>query len=425
MLAQCIFCLTALTLAQGAESDPEKLYTVIRAGDPAGLKTLLDRGSDANAKDSREISPLMYAAEVGSAAEMRVLLEHHADVNAQNAFGSTALMWSVSDVQKVRLLLDHGADVNLVAKTGNTALLIALARPNPEAARLLMAKGADTAAVNKRGVTALLAATDGNDTATIRVLVEAGADVNQADILGNTPLMNAAGNGNLSAVKLLLARGAKVNAVAPASTAKINNRPLVFGGFTPLILAATYGPPEVVRTLLDAGADVNAAEARGMTPLMLSLTTDRLNPEITKILLEHNADTKMKSLEGETALDWACKYGVPNTIEALGGKPRSAPESPASASQAPGAVPDLRIAIERSTGLLAKTSAEFFVQGACYACHAHTPAHIAAAVARANGIHVDEAAASERQKQMTSGLLSRGPTLTMEGAAFDTAFYTL
>jgi hypothetical protein len=31
--------------------------------------------------------------------------------------------------------------------------------------------------------------------------------------------------------------------------------------------------------LLDAGADVNAAEARGMAPQMLALTSDRLDPE--------------------------------------------------------------------------------------------------------------------------------------------------
>ena len=51
----------------------------------------------------------MYAAEIGSVDAMRVLIDRGADVNAQNAFGSTALMWSVSDPAKVRLLLDHGA----------------------------------------------------------------------------------------------------------------------------------------------------------------------------------------------------------------------------------------------------------------------------------------------------------------------------
>jgi len=410
--------------APAAGSDSEKLYAAIRAGDLSGLKALLDEGVSPNARDSREITPLMYAAETGSVAEMGILLGHNADVNAQNAFGATALMWSASDVQKVRLLLEHGADVNLAAKSGKTALLIALSRPSPEVARLLLARGADAAAEDKKGLTALLAAVRGNDTATIRMLVEAGADVNKADaqpFASSTPLMAAAANGNLAAVKLLLAKGAKVNAVSPRPTQEINHRSVVFGGLTPLLLAATYGPPEVVKALLDAGADVNASEARGMTPLILALTTDRLNPETVKTLLEHGADARVRSLAGETALDWARKYGDASAIEALGGKSR--PPVAAVPDRAP--LPDPRVAVERSVGTLEKTSAEFFVQGACYACHAQSAAHFAAGAARAKGIRIDEHAASERQKQMTFTFASAGPSLMEGRGGGDTALYIL
>jgi len=233
--------------------------------------------------------------------------------------------------------------------------------------------------------------------------------------------MAAAANGNLAAVKLLLAKGAKVNAVSPRQTQEINHRPTVFGGFTPLLMAATYGPPAVVKALLDAGADVNAAEARGMTPLMLALTTDRLNPETVKTLLEHGADARVKSLAGETALDWARKYGAASAIEALGGKPK--PQ--VAAVPEPATMPDLRIAVERSVGLLEKTSAEFFVQGACFACHAQTAAHFAAGAARAKGIRIDEHAASERQKQITFTFASAGPSLMEGRGAGDTALYIM
>ena len=175
------------------------------------------------------------------------------------------------------------------------------------------------------------------------MLVDAGADVNRADaqpFASFTPLMRAAANGNLTAVKLLLSKGAKVNAVSPPQTQKINGRPLVSGGLTPLLLAATYGPPEVVKALLDAGADVNAAEARGMTPLMLALTTDRLNPETVKILLEHGADASVKSLAGETALDWARKYAVVSVIEVLGGEQRPKQNSPPEAIAAASVIPN-------------------------------------------------------------------------------------
>jgi ankyrin repeat protein len=417
-----VLLLVTVALAQGAGSDSEKLYDAIRAGDLSGLGALLDGGISPDVRDSREITPLMYAAETGSVAEMRMLIDHHAAVNAQNAFGATALMWSVSDIQKVRLLLEHGADVNIAAKSGTTALLIALGQHSPEVARLLIEKGADQAAVDKNGFTALLAAVRGNDMATIRLLVEAGADVNQMDrqpFLSYTPLMGAAASGNLAAVKLLLAKGAKVNTVSPQHTQKINNRSVVTGEMTALLLAATYGPPEIVKALLDAGAEVNVAEARGMTPLMLALTTDRLHPETVTMLLEQGADPRTKSMAGETALDWARKYGVVSVIESLGGKPAGR----MAAVPAPSTLPDPRVAVERSVGLLEKTSAEFFVEGACYACHAQSAASIAAGAARTKGIPIDEHAASERLKQTTFTLASAGPSLMEGRGAGDTGRY--
>ncbi len=71
------------------------------------------------------LTPLMYAAVVGSADAMRVLIDAGADVNAKNAFGSTALMWSVTDFKKVKMLVEHGANVNAASKAGRTALLLA------------------------------------------------------------------------------------------------------------------------------------------------------------------------------------------------------------------------------------------------------------------------------------------------------------
>ena len=45
-----------------------------------------------NLKDGRGITPLMQAAVVGSREAMKLLIDRGADVNAKNAFDSTALM---------------------------------------------------------------------------------------------------------------------------------------------------------------------------------------------------------------------------------------------------------------------------------------------------------------------------------------------
>ena len=196
--------LATIAIAAMAQ-DPEKFYSAIRENNLTQLKALLGQKSDAAVADSRGITPLMYAAEIGSLDAMRLLIDRGADVNAQNAFGSTALMWSVSDPAKVRLLLDHGAQVNTAAKSGRTALIIAaFTNPSAEVVRLLLAKGAKVDVMDQRHVTPLNAATFGNDTATVRLLLDAGADIDTPDtFIGLTPLMNAAGNRNVEAVKLL------------------------------------------------------------------------------------------------------------------------------------------------------------------------------------------------------------------------------
>src|SRR5678816_4390294 len=115
-------CLVA-GAAWGADADPsDAFYAAIRGNDLSKLQAILAGGASANHKDARGLTPLMYAAAVGSADAMKILIEKGADVNAKNAFDSTALMWSVTDINKVRMLLDRGADVNTVSTVSYTHL---------------------------------------------------------------------------------------------------------------------------------------------------------------------------------------------------------------------------------------------------------------------------------------------------------------
>src|SRR5262245_29674340 len=124
-LHQCVVALLGCVVAGYGATQADEFYAALRADDLSHLETLLKQGANPNLADERGLTPLMYAATVGSPAGMRILIEKGADVNAKNAFGSTALMWSATDIQKTRLLLEHGADPNLSSKAGRTALLIA------------------------------------------------------------------------------------------------------------------------------------------------------------------------------------------------------------------------------------------------------------------------------------------------------------
>jgi ankyrin repeat protein len=398
--------------ALGAGESHDKLYSAIRANDLRQMKALLDEGVSPNVEGPDGITPLMAAAEAGSLDAMKMLIERHAEVNARNAYGSTALILSATDAKKVRLLLDHGADANIAAQSGRTALIVAaFANPSAEVVRMLLSKGAKVDVMDQRKVTPMNAATFGNDTATIRALLDAAADINTADtFIGLTPLINASGNRNLEAVKLLLAKGANVNAVSKTEgLPKIQTGTVQFGGWTSLLMAVPFGPPEIVKTLLDAGAKVNVQDYRGFTPLMLAAATDHANPEIVRLLVANKADAQPKTRDGETASDWATKFGDPAVLGAMGSPKKVGPASlPLS-----GEPLDLRTAVQRSVSLLERTTTQFFGKAACFACHEQPAASFAAGAAKGKGITIDEKAGGERWAQLTSALNAS----QLEGAA--------
>ncbi len=206
-LAILILTVGGTALAAGPTSDD--LYNAIRANDLARLHSLVHGSADANTKDGRGETPLMYAAAVGSLDAMKFLIAKGADINAQNEFGSTALIWSATDLAKVKLLLAHGANVNAASKRGRTALfLAAMTDRSAETVRLLLAKGADPKITDSFKNTMLMAAAAGNDIETIRMIIDTGVDVNAANALGMTPLIVSAGNnGNIARRKDVARQG--------------------------------------------------------------------------------------------------------------------------------------------------------------------------------------------------------------------------
>jgi ankyrin repeat protein len=396
-LAILIFGASGTAVAAGPASDD--LYKAIRANDLAGLRSLVHDSADANTKDGRGETPLMYASVVGSLDAMKFLIAKGADVNAQNEFGSTALIWSATDLAKVRLLLGRGANVNTASKRGRTALfLAAMTDRSAETVRLLLAKGADPKITDSFKNTILNAAAAGNDTETIRMIIAAGVDVNAANVLGMTPLIGSAGsNGNVQAVKILLAKGAHVNAVAVApflypGVAPKSGVPTL-GSITALGMAAPFGSPELIKALLDAGADVNVKDARGMTPLMLAVGTDHQDPAVIQMLLDHGANLEHKSILGETAHDWARKIALPAGIQLLKAKTEEPPQAVPVATITP---LEPKAAVESSVALLERTTRQFFANSGCAACHSQGITDMAVAEARAKGVRVDESAARER-----------------------------
>ena len=399
VIAALLICTSAIG-AQDGGTQGDAFYNAIRANDLAGLSALLKGGADPNAAEPRGgMTPLMNAAVSGSREAMTLLVENGASVNAANAAGVTALMMSVTDIDKVNLLLAKGADVNAVTKRGRSALLLAAMSDRSSAiVRVLLAKGADPKVVDATKANALNAATRGDDIETIRIIANAGVAVDNADFAGFTPLMSAAFSGNVQAVKLLLGKGANVNAVSgDGSFQKVKAGTIALGNWTPLLAAASFGSPEMIALLLDAGADVNAKDVRGMTSLMLAVATDHPSPDAVRALINRKADVNIRSRAGETALDWARKIGNPaivQTLERAGAMPGTTP-APVKTAFAPS---DTLTTVRRSLALLEKSSTEASVQGGCASCHHHNVTDIAGRLARDKGVAIDEKAAADRRQ---------------------------
>ena len=410
-MTQLIGTLVLAALASGSATQPAggssgDLYQAIRTNDLVRLKTLVPSHDEANAPGPLGSTPLMAAAAAGSVEAMAFLIDKGADIDAQNPFGTTALMMSATQIAKVRLLLDRGANAAIASKQGRTALFIAaMSEGSAPIVRLLMAKGADVRAKDAFQNTTLTAAAYGNDLDTIRLILDAGVDVNAAGVTGVTPLLGASYHGNLAAVRLLLSKGANANAVARMPTLfpldDPKSGPVALSDITPLLAATVVAPAELIKALLDAGADVNAKDGRGMTPLMLAVATNHQNPAVIRLLLGRGADVTAQSKVGETAADWARKLAAPAGLELL---KVSSPRPTPAAVPAPVSTPvDVKTAAERGIALLETSSQKFFEGSGCVSCHHQNAAGFAAGEARVKGLRFDAKASAARIEMLKDG----------------------
>ena len=181
----------------GLPQRPEDLlHAAVRDGtDLPLIQELIDIGTDINdgGYEDGGRTPLHWACFKGRLEIATMLVKAGADINAQDAYGSSALSFAVNAKSAAQnltaLLIEAGADVNLAAEDGKNS---------PPLHFALIAGKEDMA----------------------RMLVEAGADCNFGLVNklygrkgglfgpGSTPLHLALGEGMLEVAKLMLASGA-------------------------------------------------------------------------------------------------------------------------------------------------------------------------------------------------------------------------
>lgn len=125
------------------------------------IEALLKNGANVNAKTPTGNTPLHLLVDEPMPPDvtiLRLLLDHKADLNAQNNSGQSPLTAAIRcrHSKIVQTLVEHGADVNIINPVdGSTPLHLASCSESLEMIKFLMKMGADIDAMNFEGRTPL------------------------------------------------------------------------------------------------------------------------------------------------------------------------------------------------------------------------------------------------------------------------------
>ncbi|RUS70761.1 hypothetical protein EGW08_021480, partial [Elysia chlorotica] len=266
------------------------------------VQRLVRSGADVNTRDNeRCTTPLHVAAQQNFVDIADFLLDRHADINASDWQGNSALILAVhrsgsSDI--LNLLLSHGAKIDHKNSQSVTALMKAVEVMDIDAIKILMLSGSDVQHKNGSGLTARdIAAENGiADLAMVKFLVENGSCVNRMPPR-DSPLVAAMYSDCIVDIpRFLLEHGANVNEVGDKE------------GNTPLHAALkSFFPPlpeenrmNTLMAFIKAGADPNKANCDGNTALHLAACSDDLL--IVEQLIDAGAHLEARNSDGKTPM---------------------------------------------------------------------------------------------------------------------------
>lgn len=141
-----------LLLAHNAELNPSSsqsasspLHQAIRNNDIELVQFFLERGADVNIDNAYKTTPIMYATKYAGRELVELLLEYNPDLNKLSFINVAAIHWSVwpGDTEITELLLRAGADPNHPMADGNTPLHCAIMTGSVDMTRTLLRYGAD------------------------------------------------------------------------------------------------------------------------------------------------------------------------------------------------------------------------------------------------------------------------------------------
>lgn len=259
------------------------IHKAVEMGDLAKVKKLLEKNSKlaVQVNDVKDL-PIRAAILNGHTEVAKVLIAYMDDVDAKNIRDITPLMYAAyaGNEEITKILIAKGAEINSKTNSGDTPLRIAIERDNHNIIDLLVANNARLDIKDRDdGIYLLHKLTSMGCHKLVMNLIGRGVDINSRDKMNRTLLHNAAAGGLNNLLANLIKQGAKPN------TSDIY-------GSTPLHEAVFHGHKDTVTLLLSNGADVNLCRPDGTTPLHIA--REYGNQEMTDLLLIKGAKDKPK-----------------------------------------------------------------------------------------------------------------------------------
>lgn len=261
------------------------------------VKLLINNGADVNAQDKYGFTPLMYAIRhsLMGINIIGLILDKQPNLELQDKYGRTPLIYASKyrNYHVVRLLLQYGANVNATDAAGDSALTIAAINTKShgeEAVKILIQAGANVNHVNNRNQSVLFLAATHTKTLsteyTVKILLKAGATPNKGIPIIPAVTYFIGKKSTVNTLKLLLNGGADVNAQCKCC------------GYTGLFYAVKNRDAKAVKILLDANINVDILTNRGLNifNMMLDLKT---KPNIGVMVIEHK-----KSVDRGCIIKW-------------------------------------------------------------------------------------------------------------------------
>eukprot|EP00057_Strongylocentrotus_purpuratus_P025738 XP_011680212.1 PREDICTED: transient receptor potential channel pyrexia-like [Strongylocentrotus purpuratus] len=311
------------------------------------VKYLLGRDAELHVTDKKGDSVLFWAALYNNIDLLKKCLDDgQIDPNAKNSSGQTALHVAsgFGNFEAVKLLLDHHAEIDTKDNQESTPLHNARRMANDESTPLHLAVAEFTGDPDLDFL---------NNAKCVEHLLDKGADINAPDVVGYTPLIFAVANSVYDCAEILISRGADMDAKTTndynvfhvASEAgqeqclqilvdyvigtdggdgseaeqHLEHRSLIDSTvktkLTPLHCAILGGHLGCVQILCDAGANVEAQSISGKTPLQRA--TEKKHVDIMKYLLALHADVNKANNTGITALHIAASNGLAEPLGTL------------------------------------------------------------------------------------------------------------